>query len=275
MNPAPLAVRTYGTTGPDVFVLHGGPAAAGNAAPIARELGASFCAIEPFQRGSGDTPLTVERHIADLHDLIARRCAQSPPALVGESWGAMLALCYAAAHPEFRGPLALIGCGTFDHNTRSVFERTLRERMSPSTQARIDALHRHSDSPDSIKEMIELTLPHYAFSALPHDEHTAETSPPFDMRAHRETWNDMLRLQRAGRYPAAFSAIRSPVLMMHGDYDPHPGPLIRDSLRPFIPHLEYYRMTRCGHEPWRERYARDFFFATLAEWLAVHTARRA
>jgi pimeloyl-ACP methyl ester carboxylesterase len=253
-------------------VLHGGPAAAGNAAPIARELGASFCAIEPLQRGSGDTPLTVDRHIADLHELIARREAPSPPALVGESWGAMLALCYAAAHPEFRGPLALIGCGTFDQTTRSVFERTLRERMSPATQARIDTLSRQGDCPDAIEEKIALVLPHYAFSALPREEPDIEPSPPFDMRAHRETWDDMLRLQREGRYPAAFSAIRSPVLMMHGDYDPHPGPLIRDSLVPFIPRLEYYQMARCGHEPWRERYARDFFFATLAEWLAVHTA---
>jgi hypothetical protein len=36
----------------------------------------------------------------------------------------------------------------------------------------------------------------------------------------------MIRLQDHGVYPAAFSAIRSPVLMLHGAVDPHPGRMI-------------------------------------------------
>jgi hypothetical protein len=51
-----------------------------------------------------------------------------------------------------------------------------------------------------------------------------------DARGHAESWNDMLRLQADGIYPAAFAAIKTPVLMLHGDFDPHPGPLIRASL---------------------------------------------
>jgi pimeloyl-ACP methyl ester carboxylesterase len=77
----------------------------------------------------------------------------------------------------------------------------------------------------------------------------------------------MLRLQAAGVYPAAFSAIDLPVLMLHGAEDPHPGALIRASLEPFLPQLEYHEWNRCGHYPWLERAVRDEFFATLTDWL--------
>ena len=36
----------------------------------------------------------------------------------------------------------------------------------------------------------------------------------------------MLRLQTEGIYPASFAAIKVPVLMVHGTFDPHPGRLI-------------------------------------------------
>jgi pimeloyl-ACP methyl ester carboxylesterase len=36
------------------------------------------------------------------------------PSIVGESWGAMLALAYASAYPETTAAIVLVGCGTFD-----------------------------------------------------------------------------------------------------------------------------------------------------------------
>ena len=77
----------------------------------------------------------------------------------------------------------------------------------------------------------------------------------------------MLRLQGEGLYPAAFRSIRSPVLMLHGAADPHPGALIRASLAPHLPQLEYREWERCGHYPWLERAVREEFFSVLREWL--------
>src|SRR5262244_201356 len=132
-----LRLRTYGTTGPVVIVLHGGPAAVGSAAPLARGLQAAFRVLEPWQRGSGDEPLTVARHIADLHTLVASPCAGACPALVGASWGAMLALAYAAVHPTRVGPLVLVGCGTFDPVARARMRATLEERMDDALRHRL------------------------------------------------------------------------------------------------------------------------------------------
>lgn len=46
-----------------------------------------------------------------------------------------------------------------------------------------------------------------------------------DAQAHYETSHGMMRLQAEGAYPAAFAAIKVPVLMIHGTFDLHPGVL--------------------------------------------------
>src|SRR5262245_21197735 len=100
-----LSVHEYGTGLDTIITVHGGPAAAGDLAPLAQTLGQHWRVLEPYQRGHGDRPLTVSTHVEDLDRLIRQRCAR-PPILVGHSWGAMLVLAYAAAHPT--RPAALV-----------------------------------------------------------------------------------------------------------------------------------------------------------------------
>jgi pimeloyl-ACP methyl ester carboxylesterase len=236
----PLRVRTHGSTGRTVVVLHGGPGAVGGAAGLAMGLSDQFRVLEPWQRGSGPEPLTVARHVEDLHLLIQSLPGGQPPVIVGESWGAMLALAYAAAHPEAPAALVLVGCGTFDLAARAKLAETLNSRRS-------------SGRPYD-----------YAPMAPAYEDDLPE---PFDIVAHTQSWDDMVRLQQQGIYPDAFSVIRSRVLMVHGDHDPHPGPMIRDGLQEHIPHLEYRALARCGHSPWKEQFAREAFFELLKDWI--------
>lgn len=263
-----ILARSHGRAGPTVVAIHGGPAAAGSAAPVARGL-AQWCKVlEPWQRGSGDEPLTVRRHVADLHELIAACCPGQKPALVGMSWGAMLALAYAAEHPDTVGPLVLVGCGTFDPASRRQLRDTLAARTTEDLQRRLAQVEQTCDDPgERMMRQHEIGLSLFNYDpVLPAP--AEPDSPPFDLQAHVETWNDMLAQQQSGVYPQAFRRIASPVLMLHGDYDPHPGPMIRDSLLPHIPQLEYLELERCGHEPWLERSAREPFFAQLRAWLS-------
>ncbi len=264
--PEGKRIRTYGKSGPVVIVLHGGPAASGNAAPIAQGLADSFQVIEPWQRGGGETPLTVARHIADLHDLIVSRCANIRPAIIGESWGAMLALAYAAHHPENAGPLVLIGCGTFDKIARARMKETIENRMTDDMKQRLKSLPDAFPDPDERqREMYSIIRPLYLYDPIDTDNNS-ETEP-FDMKAHKETWGDMLMLQEESVYPGKFTAIKSPVIMLHGAFDPHPGKMIYDGLKPFIPQLEYHEWEKCGHSPWEEKQVRDDFFEFMREWL--------
>jgi pimeloyl-ACP methyl ester carboxylesterase len=180
----------------------------------------------------------------------------------------MLALAYAAVYPDRAGPLVLIGCGTFDPVARARMRATLAERTGDALQQRLERLSQECPDPgDQITKRQALTQALYTYApvATPQDEGAGE---PFDVRAHTETWEDMVRLQEAGVYPAAFAAITSPVLMLHGTYDPHPGPMIRASLARHLPQLEYREWERCGHQPWSELFVRDEFFAVLREWLS-------
>ena len=265
MSPLAFQGRSYGDAGPVVILLHGGPGAPGHMAPVGRELGKSFRVLEPFQRRSGREPLTVGRHVLDLQALVEAQPER--PAIVGSSWGAMLALAFSAARPDSAEPLVLVGGGTWDRDARERFREIVAERMTGDLRARFDALEDEIDDPDErLAARGELIgrIYHYDPLDLP------DESVPADERGHRETWDDMIRCQERGLYPAAFARITSPVLMLHGAYDPHPGTMIRDSLLPHLPQLEYVEWEKCGHYPWMERHARDAFYETLTAWIRRH-----
>jgi pimeloyl-ACP methyl ester carboxylesterase len=255
-------VREYGASGPRVVLVHGGPGAPGYLEPVAWRLAASCRVTEPWQRGSGRERLTVARHVEDLHDLIER--SGERPAVVGHSWGAMLALCHAAAYPGDAASLVLVACGTFDRDSRAALAARIAERTDADLAQRLRELPRRVPHPDErLAALGELLLPAYSFEPT-----TRRLScGPADARAHDETWSDMLRLQEAGVYPAAFSAIEAPVLMLHGADDPHPGRQILASLTPYLPAIDYREWERCGHYPWLEAHACDAFFAVLDAWL--------
>lgn len=262
-----ILVREYGSVGPYIILLHGGPGAPGHMAPIGRELADEFRVLEPFQRRSGPLPLTVAIHIVDLHDIItslggARVC------LVGSSWGAMLALAYAAMHPALVQGIVAIGCGTFDAESRRRFKKTLDERLDPNLRARLAALEDAiPDANTRLEAKATLLLPTYSHDVLEADlEFTG-----VDARSNRESWADMLRLQEAGVYPQSLRNIQAPVLMLHGGRDPHPGKLIHESLIPHVRQLEYHEWAECGHYPWLERAISDAFYDRLRSWLRARS----
>lgn len=131
-------IHFHGEHGPTVIALHGGPAAYGGASRIAQGLSQGFRVIEPWQRPSGDVPLSVAVHVADLHSLILSRVKDEKPILVGSSWGAMLALAYAAEHSSRISAVALVGCGTFDKASRDVIIQKRRQKI-------VDHIARHPE----------------------------------------------------------------------------------------------------------------------------------
>lgn len=268
----PIRIRKYAGAGGPVVVLHGGPGAPGSVAGLAIELAGKFEVWEPLQRRSGDAQLTVDRHVADLHDI-----APNPATIIGSSWGAMLGLSYAARHPDRVGALALVGCGTYDEASRTEYERRISANLGTAGRERRRELRTAMEQARESAEQDRLLAVRGALNA---EAQSVDLQPdaqlellPADAAGHEQTWQDVLGRQAAGIEPQSFTEIRARVLMLHGDDDPHPGPMIRDSLLPYIPQLEYVGIPRCGHEPWRERHGREPFFKALRAWLEATKGR--
>ncbi len=83
--------RTYGRPPFRVVVVHGGPGAGGDVAPVARELARRRGALEPVQ-----TATTLAGQVEELSSQIAAHAAP-PVAIVGYSWGAWFGALVATA----------------------------------------------------------------------------------------------------------------------------------------------------------------------------------
>ena len=150
-------------------------------------------------------------------------------------------------------------------------QATIEKRMGDDVRDRIRRVSAGAtDAADQFIHISKLTRQIFDYDPIgPYAD--KEEYEPFDLRAHDETWTDMRRLQDDGTYPGAFATIESPVLMIHGQYDPHPGKMIRDSLLPHVPRLEYRELEDCGHSPWIEKSTRELFFSGVCEWLERQT----
>jgi pimeloyl-ACP methyl ester carboxylesterase len=263
----PIKVRRYGNKGPYVVLLHGGPGAPGEMAPVARRLEDRFNIIEPLQRTSGELPLTVDRHVLDLHDVVQAALKKGPVRIVGFSWGAMLGLTYAARFPEGVHSLILIGCGTFNLSSRRVYQNNMKQQLTPELEVRMNQINdqlaiekNHACRNVLFAEFGTLYTRLQSFNA---DSSIPEDVLYYDEAGFRETWEDVLVLQEKKVQPNEFKQIRCPVTMIHGKNDPHPGSFIYQSLKPFVRNIKYVAIPQCGHKPWIERMAKDHFFRQL------------
>ncbi|MCB2190399.1 MAG: alpha/beta hydrolase [Deltaproteobacteria bacterium] len=262
-----ITVREHGSlnnAGP-VVVLHGGPGAPGSALGLAQELGQYFHVLEPLQRTAGNQPLTVTRHVSDLLKVLPEKAV-----IVGWSWGAMLGLSLAARHPDAPAALVLIGCGTYDQETRKMFHERMMQRLDEPQQRRLAALLRELESPrgsekSTLAEVGRIVTQASTYAGL---RDNREGGMIVDYLGHNQTWDDVLRLQEEKIEPQIFASIRVPTLMIHGAEDPHPGRETQERLGRYIPHLQYHELARCGHEPWNEKYAKQAFMSLLTGWIA-------
>ena len=209
--------------------------------------------------------MTVAQHVADLEAVI-----DEDVLLVGWSWGAMLALSYTVAHPDRVRGIALVGCGTYDSESREHYQRVMRERQTTEQRDEVDRLQRamkdvSGPRRDALFGRLGVIAGRIQSVDLIAEE---EVGLPADAQGYDETWEDVKRLQREGIEPQAFTAITAPAVLIQGDRDPHPGRLIYTRLREYIPQLAFSEIADCGHTLWQERAGREPFLDRLTTWLS-------
>jgi pimeloyl-ACP methyl ester carboxylesterase len=262
--------RKYGSSPFRVVVIHGGPAAAGSVAPIARKLGEMRGVLEPIQ-----TAKTLDGQVEELR-LVVQQNAMTPLVLIGHSWGAWLSSIVAANYPILVRKLILVGSGPFAEKYVELIAENRFRRLSQEEKEEflylVDALN-GAEAPDSNVSLSRLgELVHKADSYDPIDIPNDATD--LDLvenpgEIYEGVWPEAARLRRTGELLRLAATITCPVVAIHGDCDPHPPEGIQEPLAARLKDFRMIILERCGHEPWRERYAMDKFYDILEHELAV------
>lgn len=243
-------VRTYDPAPYKIALIHGGPGACGTLEPVAQELSKrNVGVLEPFQSAA-----SVDGEIEELPQQI-EQYATGPLTLLGHSWGALLALLTAARYPHLTHNVILVGSALLDGRLApSIVERRLA-RLSKEEQAEYLALAASMNS-DSLQRIGELAYQADSFDPV----EVPIDSSHFQLSLYDAVWPEVVSLRTSGALLKEAAQYKGALMIVHGDYDPHPIAGIRDPLLGIFPDLRYYELAQCGHTPWVERQAAAKFY---------------
>lgn len=260
-------VRMHGAAPYSVAVIHGGPGAAGEMAPVARQLALSRGVLEPLQ-----TMRTLSGQVDELRNVLEEH-GEPPLTLIGFSWGAWLSVVCASTYPAVTRKLILVGSGPYEQKYAARILDTRLERLSPGERAEARSLIARLDRPGDASSATEAEDQALArlgalFSradaydpiALAADD---EETVDCEAKTFRDVWREAAELRRSGKLLESCRWLGCPVTAIHGDHDPHPAEGVREPLSANVARFRFILLARCGHKPWIERQARAAFFRTL------------
>lgn len=251
--------------GPPVVFCHGGPGlwdTLQEPARLLREHAGSVRVHRWDQRGCGRSggggPYTVARSVADLH-AVRGHFHLARMALVGHSWGALLALRYALAHPDrVSGLVYVSGTGVDpDETWFDTFLANFRQRLGPD-RARYEELA--AKGPRwTTAEAREWAVLQWTTDFVDPDRERARAhaeamaTPWFgvNVEANRELRDEVGAELRTGRLPFACRGLDVPTLIVDGAQDPRPRAAV-DSLARALPRVRRVVLPGAGHLPWAE-----------------------
>jgi pimeloyl-ACP methyl ester carboxylesterase len=254
--------RYYGVKPYQAAVIHGGPGALGSVSAIACELSIDYGVIEPLQTKNSITAL-----LQELDDVISANC-ERPVSLIGHSWGAWLGFMYAAEYSAKVKQLILVGSGPFEVKYAADIDKN---RMEHWTQLEIAEYHRllarlssdqTTDKDDLMERLGRLVekADNYCAVKIQTDE---VDHLPVSGDMYNAIWNEAAGLRASGELLSFVDKINCPVTVIHGEYDPHPLDGIRLPLGKRIKDFQVYILDKCGHDPWKEKYACERFYEII------------
>jgi proline iminopeptidase len=264
-------------TGPPVVLLHGGPGIWDYLGPLADLLDDTFTVVRYDQRGcgrsSGDGPFTIAQAVDDL-DQVRVALGFGAWAVAGHSWGAELAIRYAAAHPDRTTAVAYIGGVGAGNGFRDAFRAELARRLGTAPEHLGDLLARDG-TPEREREvcLLQWTADYSPGpAAAGHAQALWDTKPAgaaVNRTANRQLWAD----RETEDLCLAAARVTCPVTMLSGADDPRPW-TATDTLLAALPDARRIVFDGAGHAPWAERPA-DTRRVIVDALRRGHTSRRA
>lgn len=251
-------LRIYGSEPYKVVVVHGGPGAAGEMAPVAQVLSERLGVLEPLQ-----TEGTVQGQIDELKDIITQNVTQ-PIILIGYSWGAWLGYMLASMYPSLVKKLILISSGPFESKYVKSIMSTRLSRLSK--QDKLEAMkllgelnNQKSIESKALERFGSLISQADSFDPMPN----VEVGINIQQDIFQSVWQEASNLRQTGELLRFGQNIQCPVVAIHGDYDPHPAIGVQEPLTRVVKDFRFLLLENCGHKPWIERVAKDRFYQIL------------
>ena len=253
--------RNHGNSPYQVIVLHGGPGAWGEMAPVAEELSSEYGVIEPFFLEA-----TVQDQLGELEQIITLHNLKRV-ILIGFSWGAWLGYLFASHYPELVKKLILVGSGPYEHHYYLELLQTRDNRMTATQKDLYSKILKKLQDPkeinkdEHISQLGTLCGKIDQYHSISVKKHLPFPHFDLDRSAHfQQALNEVIGMRKSGELLKQAEQIICPVVAIHGDYDPHPAEGVKIPLERKIVDFKFILIKKCGHKPWTEKYARAQFF---------------
>ena len=254
--------RTYGRPPFSAAVVHGGPGAAGEMAPVARELASNRGVLEPLQ-----TAGSVAGQVEELKTILEEN-GDLPVTLIGYSWGAWLSLILTANCFSCVKKLILVSSGPFEEKYVPRLLETRFNRLSEiervefqaAFQALTDSTTKDKDA--ALARLGALVAKTDSYDPMPHESNETNMVDGSGDVFH-DVWIEAAELRRSGKLLEYARQVRCPVVAIHGDYDPYPAAGVQEVLAAILKSFRFILLRNCGHTPWIEKQARKAFYQTL------------
>lgn len=253
------SLRKYGKAPHCVALIHGGPGAPGEMAPVARELSTKWGILEPIQ-----TAHTIRGQVEELRAVLEKNNVL-PVMLVGYSWGAWLGLIVAARYPSLVQKLILISSGPFEEKYALDIMKVRLHRLGREERREVLSLiesFNDSNSRDLNGKMSrfgQLISKSDSFDPISQEGEALETQ----YEIFHNVWKEAEALRSNGELLRFARQIKCPVTAIHGDYDPHPAKGVEEPLSKILQDFRFILINDCGHTPWIEKHAEHEFFRIL------------
>lgn len=252
-------MRKYGAQPYKVVVIHGGPGAAGEMAPVALALSSKQGVLEPFQ-----TENTIDGQISELKYSLEKN-ADLPVVLIGFSWGAWLSFIFASKYPEQVKKLILVSSGPFEQKYSDRIMETRLSRLGEKDKSEVVSIIESIERSESKNQNLlfakigKLLSKADAYEPLEYPDEKID----YQYDIFQKVWKQAEHLRKSGELLELASNIQCPVLAIHGDYDPHPAEGVQKPLSALLKDFRFIILPKCGHKPWIENHAKKEFYTIL------------
>lgn len=242
------------------LLLHGGPGGTDYlfkffARPL---LHAGYRAVGIIQRGSAGSPhpgpYTVEEFVDD-GETVRRDLTDEPVAIIGHSWGGLLATAYAARYPKHVERLMLICAIGPSARWKPAFRAEIERRLTPDDRTRIAELKAAIAAAPSPDERGRLKTQVAAIEMMTYYAAKHRTGKPglaaLESHVREAILADLDRCYADPNWLVGLDLLNAPCSVIYGEEDTVPT-FVAEEYRALLPNPVVIGLDHCGHFPWME-----------------------